>query len=113
MAEISLDMDDLEGDAASSAPQTAGQAPDPLAAATAHKPSLSPARNAAASATNAPKEEERQLNFGKAPLSIHTMIDDAAHNKRLTRKAFLYSLLKEHGLPIPDELLRDRRKPVD
>ena len=60
-----------------------------------------------------PKEPERQLNFGMAPISIHDMIDDAAHKARMTRKAFLYSVLREHGLPIPDDLLRDRRKPSD
>lgn len=56
------------------------------------------------------KEEERQFNIGKLPLSILDAIDDLAHENKQIRRSFVLKALKDAGVPIPNELLVDRRR---
>lgn len=56
------------------------------------------------------KEEERQFNIGKLPLSILDAIDDLAHDHKQNRRSFVLKALKDAGVPIPSELLVDRRR---
>lgn len=56
------------------------------------------------------KEEERQFNIGKLPISVHKQIDEAALARNENRRTFILKALVAQGLDIPKDLLRDRRK---
>jgi len=56
------------------------------------------------------KEDERQFNIGKLPISILDAIDDIAHEHKKNRRSFVLKALKDAGVPIPNELLVDRRR---
>lgn len=56
------------------------------------------------------KEREKQFHLGKLPLSVIDSIDDVAAENRMNRKTFILKALKAQGVPIPDDLLRDRRR---
>jgi len=55
-------------------------------------------------------EDERQFNIGKLPISILDAIDDIAHEHKKNRRSFVLKALKDAGVPIPNELLVDRRR---
>lgn len=56
------------------------------------------------------KEKEKQFNIGKLPISIIKEINVKAKQNGDIRRTFILKALKEAGVNIPDELLRDRRE---
>lgn len=58
------------------------------------------------------KEKQRQLNCGLLPEFVIEKIDDFArqHKDIRIRRVLILKALKAYGVPIPDDLLRDRRR---